>query len=71
MFTPDSFGRRLRALRLQKGFTQEDLAFYAGTCSAEVSRLERGLGNPQLLTILSLAHVLEVEPADLLKEESE
>ena len=71
MYTHKSFGRRLKQLRLQKGFTQEHLAFHAGTCSTEVGRLERGLGNPNLHTILSLAYALEIEPVELLREDPE
>ena len=70
MYQLDSFGKRLKSLRLDKGYSQEHLAFYAGTCVKEISNLECGKGNPTLLSIASLAAALGVEPYELLMEES-
>lgn len=71
MYNIDSFGKRLKSLRLKKKITQEHLAYQADTCVKEISNLERGLGNPTLLSITSLAAALDVEPYELLMEESE
>ena len=71
MYQLDNFGKRLKSLRLKTGLSQEHLAFYAGTCTKEISTIERGKGNPTLLSIVSLAEALGKEPYELLMEESE
>ena len=71
MYQLDSFGKRLKSLRLKTGLSQEHLAFYAGTCTKEISNIERGKGNPTLLSIVSLAEALGKAPYELLMEESE
>ena len=50
MYQLDNFGKRLKSLRLKTGLSQEHLAFYAGTCTKEISNIERGKGNPTLLS---------------------
>ena len=62
-----SFGSNVRALRLQKGWSQEDLAQAAGLHRTYVSGVERGVRNPTILIVEHLAQALEVRPADLLR----
>lgn len=71
MYQIDNFGQRIKALRCTKGLSQEQLAWRANTSVGLVSRIERGLGNPQLFTILSFANALEIEPYKLLMEQNE
>lgn len=49
---------QLLALRLAAGMTQAELAKRAGLSQADVSRYERGLGNPTRTTIEGIAAVL-------------
>lgn len=63
------FGRRLRALRNLRGFTQEALAERAAVTGKSVSEIERGEGNPTLDLIARLARALGVEPYMLLRFE--
>ena len=57
------FAENLRRLRLAAGMTQDRLSDAAQMDSAEISRLERGGRDPQLLTIVRLARGLGVKPA--------
>jgi transcriptional regulator with XRE-family HTH domain len=59
------FGANLRRLRLAAGFTQERLSAAIQMEPAEISRLERGGRDPQLLTIVRLARGLGVPVAEL------
>jgi DNA-binding XRE family transcriptional regulator len=49
---------QLLALRLDAGLTQQQLAERSGISQADISRYERGLGNPTRTTIDALAAVL-------------
>ena len=60
------FAENLRRLRLAAGMTQERLSEAAHMDSAEISRLERGGRDPQLLTIVRVARGLGVTPSELL-----
>lgn len=63
------FGVRLRAVRLERGMTQERLAELAGRDRTYISQAERGLCNPSLSTISKLAEVLGVKKSDLLGDD--
>lgn len=63
----DCLGGNLRAARKRVGYTQADLSKVSGVSAAEVSRLEAGLRNPRLTTILRLAAALEMEGSELIR----
>jgi transcriptional regulator with XRE-family HTH domain len=65
----EAFGERVRALRIHRGFSQEQLAHAAERHWTFVSAIERGGRNPTLLTILDLARALRVHVTDLLAED--
>jgi transcriptional regulator with XRE-family HTH domain len=65
------FGRRLRALRKLRMYTQEKLGERAGVSGKLVGQIERGDGNPTLDVIAGLAAGLEIEPGDLLQFEED
>jgi transcriptional regulator with XRE-family HTH domain len=56
------FGNRIRALRMRKKWSQEQLAHKAGRHFTFVSSCERGERAPTLITILDLADALGVDP---------
>lgn len=59
--TPESaFAQALQEIRKERGISQEALGFESGYHRTYISLLERGLQNPSLRTILSLATALEV-----------
>lgn len=64
-------GARLRQLRLEKFFTQEELARAAGTTEATVNRLEQDLQVARISTVRKLADALNVPPAALMDEDEE
>ncbi len=61
-----AFGKRLRTLRLERGWTQEQLAEAAVLHENYVSRLETGEQEPGLFVILRLARALDTPPGSLL-----
>ena len=65
------FGRRLRALRRLRGFTQEALGERSDVSGKLVGQIERGSGNPTLEVIAGLADALSVDLAALLQFEEE
>ena len=64
--TVKRFGANVRAARRAKGWTQEDLAHASGLATVQVSRVERGVREVRLTTILSLISALGVPPDRLL-----
>jgi transcriptional regulator with XRE-family HTH domain len=62
--------RNLRALRVQKKFSQGTLARKAGISVSYVSMLERGARSPPLDTMEALAQALGVPPQALLQKPS-
>lgn len=60
------FGKHVRKLRLERGFSQEELAELADLHRNYVGSVERGERNIALLNIVALAHALRVRPAKLL-----
>jgi transcriptional regulator with XRE-family HTH domain len=60
------FGKQLRALREEQGYTQEDLADRAGMHFTYVGQIERGLRNPSLVNLHKLAKALKVDAGTLL-----
>lgn len=58
------FGAALRELRLARGLSQQD--FTTVVSREHISRLERGLSQPNLEVVEGLAAVLHVHPLSLL-----
>ncbi len=54
------FGANLRKLRLNKGFTQEQLANELGVEISQISRIERGVINTSVTTLYAISKILEV-----------
>lgn len=54
------FGNNLRELRIQKGLTQEDLAFEAELDLTQIGRIERGVTNTSISIAYKLAKALKV-----------
>lgn len=58
-------GERIRETRMARGLSQEDVAELAEMHVTNVGKIERGQANPSLLTLVSLAGSLNVDPGDL------
>jgi len=59
-------GQQVRALRVERGMTLEDLAGRSGCSIGSLSQIERGLGNPAFGTLAKVAHALGVPVVRLL-----
>ena len=64
-----SFGRRIRQLRLKKGWTQEQLAERANRHWTYIGGIERGERNVTLQVIADIARALGVEIQTLFPRE--
>ena len=64
----EQFAVNLRRLRTAAALSQEALSELSGLHATEISRLERGVRDPRLSTIVRLARALHVEPALLVAD---
>lgn len=60
------FGRNVRAARTERGWTQEELAERSGLTPVQISRVERGVREIRLTTLLKLVSALDADPGELL-----
>ena len=60
------FGATIRAERLARGLTQQELAFEAGLSLTYIGEIERGQRMVSLDTVQRLATALEITGAELL-----
>lgn len=60
-----AFGKHLRKLRIEKGFTQESLAYKADLSLSQIGRIERGEINPTLCTLKIIADNLNITVTEL------
>jgi transcriptional regulator with XRE-family HTH domain len=59
------FGENLKKIREGKGISQRALATFCDVDASHISKIERGEKNITILTIIELAHGLEVKPKKL------
>lgn len=62
------FGKRMRQLRRDAGWTQEQLAEAAGITTTYTSDLERGTKVPSLTIVLRVSRAFRIPVADLLRD---
>ena len=60
------FGQRVREVRLERGLSQEQLAFDSGLHRTAISFIERAERSSTLETIERLALALDVQPGELM-----
>ncbi len=63
-----AFGLTLKRLRKIKAWSQEELAYHSGLDRTYISLLERGLRNPTLNTIFSIANCMGYKPEQFIHE---
>jgi len=63
-----NFGKRLRTLRIAKGFSQEELALQAGITPTYLGMLERNIKNPTLKVIEKLCYSLNMSLSDFFSD---
>ncbi len=61
------FSKKLREVRLKKKLSQGDVSRILGVHRSYISGLERGVRNPSLLTVQTVAKALGVRSKDLIE----
>jgi transcriptional regulator with XRE-family HTH domain len=61
------FGEHLRKLRKKKGMTMMEPAFGANIEYSQIAKIEPGLSNTTISTVLLLANALEIKPLELFR----
>ena len=59
------FGKRVREVRMNLGLSQEELGFKSGLHRTYISDIERGVKNPTIVTIDTLAKALGMSISEL------
>ena len=67
----DSVGRRIRALRLARNMSIEDLGKKTSVSSVTISNIEKGIYSPKLNTILEIAKALDTTIIHLIEDVDE
>ncbi len=62
----EKFGMLVREFRVQRGISQENLAFLCNLDRSYMGRIERGEVNPTLERIYEIADALNIPPNQLL-----
>lgn len=68
MSLEEAFGDTLRSLRNKAELSQEKLAFQCDLDRTYISLLERGLRQPSLTTLFSIANALDIKPESMVKK---
>ncbi|UKB78964.1 helix-turn-helix domain-containing protein [Chryseobacterium sp. MEBOG07] len=61
-------GERLQETRVQKNLTQKELAFMVDIEISQITRIERGVINTSVLSLLRITDALEISISDFLKD---
>jgi len=64
-------GAKIKALRLKKGLTQEELGERTDLTKGYISQLERDLNSPSIETLFSILEVLGTTPRDFFDDTSQ
>lgn len=64
----NSFGKKLKQLREERGMTTREFAYTADIAYSQVWTLESGKGDPTLTTLIAIARALQINVADLIPE---
>ncbi|RYY49959.1 MAG: XRE family transcriptional regulator [Chitinophagaceae bacterium] len=64
-----ALGKRLKALRKLRNLSQLDIEVATGIPNADISRIENGKTNPELVTLIRLAIALDVPVAEIFNYE--
>lgn len=60
-----TIGARIRTVRIERGLSLRDLAFSIGMEASNLSVIENGKSNPQILTYAKIAAALKIHLSDL------
>lgn len=62
-------GKKIASLRIEKGFTQNELADLVDIERSNLARLEAGNTNPTFLTLLKISKALSISVSELVAVE--
>jgi len=57
--------KRLKEIRLEKGISQEELAYRSELTLSQIARIETIKTNPTISTLFKLIRTLEISPSEL------
>lgn len=60
-----SYGERLRELRRERGFTQEEIALRAEITTSYYGQIERGTANPSVALLEKICAVMSISISDI------
>ncbi len=63
----EQLGRRIKMLRVERGWSLKDLTKHSGISVSQLSSIERGAHMPSMESLLGLARALETKPSELLQ----
>ena len=63
-----TLGKKIATLRKERGMNQEEFAEVSGKMINTISNIERGLSDPKVTTLLSLAQALDVSVDSLFND---
>jgi len=63
------FGENLRKLRKEKGLSLREMSYACSIDNSKIAKIEKGMINITLTTLLQLAVALDVHPSSLLDYE--
>lgn len=66
-----TLGKRIAALRKKRGMNQEEFADASGKMINTISNIERGLSDPKVTTLLSIADALNVSVDSLFNDKEQ
>lgn len=64
----EAFGYILKSTRIERGLSQEELAFKSNLDRTFISMLERGQRQPSLTSILSISASLGISAAEIVRK---
>jgi len=64
-------GANIRKVRIEKGYSQQDLANRCSVDRAKISRIENATEDFMFKTFLEIVEALEITPTELLKDLSD
>ena len=64
------FGKQLKELRIEKGLSQRELGEIFSVCNQTISFWETGSREPDLDTLIKIAHYFEVNIESLLEDKN-
>src|SRR5690554_5666754 len=62
-----SFAKLLKSLRVAKKLSQEELAFRSNLDRTYISMLERGIHQPTLTSLFTIANALQIKPSEVIE----